>query len=533
MELVEGESLAARLERGPLPVVDALRIARQVAEALESAHDRGIVHRDLKPGNIALTNDTYAKILDFGLAKPLHVETATCLSAPRTPLATSSGTMTELGAIIGTAAYMSPEQARGETVDARTDIWAFGCVLFEMLTGGAAFNGPTTQEMIAKILDTEPDWHRIPKSTPREIQKLLRKCLQKERNKRLSRFSDIRQVIDSAVAARFPKTWLVAAVAVALTALIATGPWWYLRGPAATKSYEPVSVLIADVQNSTTDPTFDRTLEQTLRRGLEGATFVNAFDRSRIRASFGLQPPAKLDETAAREIAVKQGVSVVLAGSIEPLARGGYDISFRATHSATGQLIANARRRVAKKDEVLGAAVDIVAEVRSALGDEMSDSAVLFAKRQMSATSLDAVRYHAIAAEALSNNKFEEARQGYLKAVEIDPNFGLAYQGLAVVSRNLGRLDDADKYIHEALRRLDGMTERERFVTRGFYYRVIGDYQNCVNEYGELVSRFAADVAGHNQRALCLSKLRKLSEAIEEMRHVVRIYPIAFCIERT
>jgi tetratricopeptide (TPR) repeat protein len=152
---------------------------------------------------------------------------------------------------------------------------------------------------------------------------------------------------------------------------------------------------------------------------------------------------------------------------------------------------------------VLDATTKIVTEVRSALGDETSESAQLFAMRRMSATSLEAVRHHAAAAEALSNNRFEEARQGYLKAVEIDPTFGLGYQGLAVVSRNLGRLEDADKYIKQALSQLDGMTERERFVTRGFYYRVMGDYQQCVKEYGELVAQFAADVAGHNQRALC------------------------------
>ena len=145
--------------------------------------------------------------------------------------------------------------------------------------------------------------------------------------------------------------------------------------------------------------------------------------------------------------------------------------------------------------------------------------------RRMSATSVEAIRHHAAASEAVSNLRLEDARQEFLKAVEVDPNFGLAYQGLAVVSRNLGRLEDADKYIQKALSLLDGMTERERFVTRGFYYRVMGDYQQCVKEYGELVAQFAADVAGHNQRALCLSKLRNLDEAVAEMRQVVQILP--------
>jgi serine/threonine-protein kinase len=183
LELVEGETLARRLQRGPLPVPQALAIAKQVADALEAAHGRGIVHRDLKPANIQITGDGVAKVLDFGLAK------ASSLTGDDSDM-TNEGTRT--GAVLGTAAYMSPEQARGQPVDKRTDLWAFGCVLYEMLTGRRAFVGDGVSETLASALTKEPDWTRLPTETPAAIRTLLRRCLQKERSQRL----------DSAAAAR-------------------------------------------------------------------------------------------------------------------------------------------------------------------------------------------------------------------------------------------------------------------------------------------------------------------------------------------
>jgi tetratricopeptide (TPR) repeat protein len=165
-----------------------------------------------------------------------------------------------------------------------------------------------------------------------------------------------------------------------------------------------------------------------------------------------------------------------------------------------------------------------VATVRRALGDE-SDSARLYEKTSLSTTSLEAVRHYALAQNAASNGKFEEALQLASKAVDIDPGFGVSYQLLAVASRNLGRLQDAEKYSRESLRHLDGMTERERYSSRGFFYRITGDYRQCVDEYGEMITRYASDVVGHNQRALCLTQLRDMRGAVEEMRKVVELVP--------
>jgi len=186
MELVAGETLAARLETRALPIPDALAIARQIADALDAAHERGIVHRDLKPANIALTEQGAVKVLDFGLAKAEGIDGAgdRRLEESPTTLATSDGVL------LGTARYMSPEQARGKAVDKRTDIWAFGCVLYEMLTGTRAFGGETISDSIAAILGREPDWTRLPAQTSPPVRKLLERCLQKDPRLRLRDVGD-------------------------------------------------------------------------------------------------------------------------------------------------------------------------------------------------------------------------------------------------------------------------------------------------------------------------------------------------------
>ena len=233
LEFVEGETLADRLARGPLALADAIEITRQIAAGVEAAHDAGVVHRDLKPGNVMLKRDGSVKVLDFGLAK------ATSESAPGDSNLSASPTMTHgmtgAGMILGTAAYMSPEQARGRAVDRRTDIWSFGCVLFECLTGQQVFRGETVSDLIARILERDPDWQALPPATPRRIVHLLQRCLTKDARQRLQSIGEGRIVLeqgaapDSARAAAPAEPvrdangiWRAIAVGAALVAVAAT-----------------------------------------------------------------------------------------------------------------------------------------------------------------------------------------------------------------------------------------------------------------------------------------------------------------------
>ena len=238
MELVSGETLQERVKRdGPVPVEEALAIAKQIAEALEAAHEKGIIHRDLKPANVKLTPEGKVKVLDFGLAKAFAGDTST-EDMGNSPTLSMAATMQ--GVILGTAAYMSPEQAKGKAVDKRTDIWAFGAVLYELLTGKPAFHGEDVGDILAAVVRAEPDWNQLPKSTPDTIRLLLLRCLQKDKTLRMQAAGDVRIEIQEALAA--PKdsgatqaapastSKLLLAVAAAL-AIVAVWGWWRATRP--------------------------------------------------------------------------------------------------------------------------------------------------------------------------------------------------------------------------------------------------------------------------------------------------------------
>jgi serine/threonine protein kinase len=209
MELVEGEDLAQRIARGAIPLGEALPIARQIAEALEAAHEQGVIHRDLKPANIKVRPDGTVKVLDFGLAKAMEpIGSAPNVSQSPTIITPA---MTEMGIILGTAAYMSPEQARGKPLDKRSDIWAFGCVLYEMLTARRTFVGDEVSDILASVLTREPDLTALPAAAPPSIRRLLRRCLQKDRTERLRDIGDARLEICDAVAQADPEAIVVSA----------------------------------------------------------------------------------------------------------------------------------------------------------------------------------------------------------------------------------------------------------------------------------------------------------------------------------
>ena len=236
MELVEGEDLSVLIERGAIPLADALPIARQIADALEAAHDQGIIHRDLKPANVKVRHDGTVKVLDFGLAKAMDAAGTSSGDAMRSPTLTARST--QMGMIIGTAAYMAPEQAKGKVVDKRADIWAFGVVLFEMLTGTRAFEGEDISTTLASVLMKNPEWTALPTDTPASIRRLLRRCLEKEPRKRLSAIGDARLELDDnepatvapvalpvkARASMMARLW-PAVAGVLLTALVAALLW--------------------------------------------------------------------------------------------------------------------------------------------------------------------------------------------------------------------------------------------------------------------------------------------------------------------
>src|SRR5262245_57300765 len=311
MELVPGETLADRITRGPIPIDEALPIARQVAEALEAAHEQGIVHRDLKPSNIKLTTDDRVKVLDFGLAKLAETASghSTIGGLSLSPTITSPALMTGVGLLLGTAAYMSPEQAAGKAVDKRSDLWAFGVVMLEMLTGRQAFSGETVSHVIASVLKDEPAWTTLPPDTPAPIRRLLRRCLEKDRKRRLPDAADIRLEIDDAlttptierpVTPIVPRSrerilWLSTIALVTLLAGAATTAWLRERA-----SFVPPSVIRLDLATPPTDDPFSFAISPD---GRQVAFVANA---SGGGAKLWLRP---LDQVAAQPLAGTDGAT--------------------------------------------------------------------------------------------------------------------------------------------------------------------------------------------------------------------------------
>lgn len=529
MEYVQGRDLAQVIEEtGPLPPARVANIAVQICKALKAAHTERVVHRDLKPQNIVIDENDRVCVMDFGIARSLE----------------QSG-MTQTGAIVGTLQYMSPEQAKGETIDQRSDLYACGLILYELLTGVGAFKGDTplaslyrrTQERAVPPAQIDP-------KVPAALSAIVTRCLEPDPAKRYQSALEVLVDLDAWLG-HAPRTdfrpsrvlvshghdrWPIATSVLAVVLIVAVTSWYMTRGhKISTQNHAPVSVLVADFENHTGDPIFEGTLEPMLNVALEGATFVNAFNRGEAKKTLHkLQPDsAGLNEQSARLVALNQTISVVIAGQISRRGES-YKVALEALDGANGNTLASSEVDAASKDDVLLAIPKLVAPIRQALGDTTPESVQLAATAGgFSSASLEAVHQYGVGMENQFSGKMEEALQAFSKAAELDPGFARAYSGMAAASRNLGRPEDAEKYFKLAMEHVDRMTERERFRTRGAYYVTIGNIPKCVEEYTALLARFASDNIGHNNLATCYSRLRKYPQAAEEARKAAAISPHA------
>jgi len=433
---------------------------------------------------------------------------------------------------VGTVQYMAPEQARGETADQRADVYAFGLILYDMLLGQRrhASAASAIAELRGRIEHAPPAPRSVDERIPEALDRIIVRCLAPTPGDRYADAqalaADLALVDDEGrplpSSRRVVHLTLVGALVLVL-AMFGVN-WWLVASRRPPAEHAPVTVLVTDFTNATGDPAFDRTLEPMLRLGLEGAKFINAYDRARIRAAFGVTAPEKLDEAAARQLAMKHDVGVVLSGSIGR-SGDGYEISVKAIQPISANVTAAATTRAATKEQVLAGVTKLAATVRKALGEKTSEADQLFAMRSISRGSLDAISEYAAGIHLQSKGQYEEAIARFRKAVALDAKFVPAYNSLAVNLKNVGKVEESDAYAKEALRHLDAMTERERLSTRGNYYRLTGDLQQCIKEYGELTARYPTDTVARNNRAYCLARLRDYKGAIEELRQALRVLP--------
>lgn len=528
MEFIEGRDLKSLLvDKGKLDPKQAVEVVQQVCLALEAAHTEGVVHRDLKPQNIMVDNQGRISVMDFGIARSMEL-----------------GGMTQTGALIGTPEYMSPEQVRGEHVDARSDLFTLGVIFQEVLTGQLPFQAETAMaSMFKRTKERAISLHKFDASVPQQLADVVAKCLELDPK---DRFQTAREIFDAletwkkgeaaSLSLRthrwkrrvgmVPWKWVAPGAVLVLVGVTAFVMRNRLTFKPAT-AHAPVSVLVADFTNQTGDPIFDGTLEPMFNVALEGASFINAFNRGNARklAQALPHPTSKLDEQPARLVAVSQGVSAVVTGE---LSRRGdkYDITAEALDAVSGNVIAKTEVTAENEDAVLLAIPKLAAPIRKALGDTTPESVqVQAAAGAFTTGSLEAVHQYGIAMEQQFAGNMDEAFKTFSKAAELDPNFARAYAGMAATSGNLGREQDAEKYIKLAMEHVDRMTERERYRIRGLYYARTENWEKCIEEYSSLVKLYPADNIGARNLASCYVLSRNMPKGVEEARRAVELAP--------
>lgn len=532
MEYVDGQNLHQLLkQKGKLEVPEAVDIMEQVAAGLAAAHREGIIHRDLKPGNIMRDMNGRVVVMDFGLARTI-----------------SGDGMTRTGAMLGTIEYMSPEQAQGKDLNASSDIFTVGLILYELLAGKTPFYSESAiASLLMRSQQRAVPLADIDKNISGSLSNIVVKCLEKEPAHRYQSAEELdadlrawqgrgggKKVSASSMRRRMIRVrelpWKNLAIAGALTLAIAGGIAWFMvkrQENAKSGTHAPVSVLVADFENHTGDPVLDNTLEPMLGVALEGASFVNVYGRGDARKLAGKlpHPTDKLDEQSARLVAVSQDVNAVVTGEIN-LRGDGYDISAMLLDASTGKVLATSDVSVANKQDIINSLPKLAVPLRKALGDSTSASAQF---KEISggfkAASLEAVHEASIGADEQFAGKFQDAFDSFQKAAALDPKFTWAYTGMAAMDQNLGKTDDAVKYMKLAMEQVDNMTDREQYRDRGLYYLTTGDWQSCVQEYNQLVTHYPADRVGQNNLATCYTELRKAPEALAAAEEAVKIVP--------
>jgi tetratricopeptide (TPR) repeat protein len=516
MPYVLGDDLSAVLKRdGKLPIAHALRLARQVAGGLEAAHEAGVVHRDLKPPNIMIGgtgDDEQALIMDFGISASADEDTA--------------------GTIVGTLEYMSPEQGSGRAVDARTDLYAFGLILYEMLVGRRTVTATTGPERVAAMRERfeqgVPSLRTVDETMPEPLAALVMRCLEGDPAARFQTTGELcaaLAALDDAgklipIHARITKRMMTALAAVVVGLL---GSTWYLASRPPPPQRAPLPVLIANFDNRANDPLFEGTLEQALGIGIEGASFITAFPRrDALRVAAQIKAGSTLDESVARLVANREGIKVVLSGSIEPKGAR-YALTLKA-QQPDGTVISNLTATASSKNDVLGAVGSLASRMRRALGDTAPPKPGEI--ETFTTVSLEAAHAYALGQENLATDKLAEAIGYYKQAVDIDPNLGRAYAGLAVAHVNLKKQAEAGEYYKKALALVDRMSEREKGRTLGAYYLSFeGNYEQAIDTLRKHVALYPADAAAYTNLSIAYTRVGNIVESAAASRRATEITP--------